>query len=120
MRDISGFVYGSTAWNLDPTNQPTILTTKAYVANFGNENYLPLKGGTISGNLSISGNLIVAGESTISEAEHLKVRDAIIETNSEGNNIPTISGLVIHKNKIDTYIIGYDPTNDSVKLGFGE
>ena len=119
-RNSSGFVYGSTATNLDPTNQPTILTTKAYVANFGNANYLPLTGGTISGNLNISGNLIVAGESIISEAEHLKVKDAIIETNSEGNNIPTISGLVIHKNKTDTYIIGYDPTNDSVKLGFGE
>ena len=123
-RNSSGFVYGSTTTNLEPTNEPTILTTKAYVAayvtKFGNENYLPLIGGTISGNLSITGNLIVAGESTILEAQHLKVKDAIIETNSEGNNIPTISGLAIHKNTIDTYIIGYDPANDSVKLGFGE
>lgn len=119
-RNSSGFVYGSTATNLDPMNEPTILTTKAYVANFGKANYLPLRGGTISGNLSVSGNLIVAGESTILEAEHLKVKDAIIETNSEGNNIPTISGLAIHKNTTDTYIIGYDPANDSVKLGFGK
>ena len=119
-RDSSGFVYGSTATNLDPTNEPTILTTKAYVANFCKANYLPLKGGTISGNLSVSGNLIVAGESTILEAAHLKVEDAVIETNSKKANITTISGLAIHKNTIDTYIIGYDPANDSVKLGFGE
>lgn len=119
-RNSSGFVYGSTATNLDPTNEPTILTTKAYVANFGKANYLPLEGGTISGNLSVSGNLIVAGESTILEAAHLKVEDAVIETNSKKANITTISGLAIHKNTTDTYIIGYDSTNNSVKLGFGE
>lgn len=123
-RNSSGFVYGSTTTNLEPTNEPTILTTKAYVAayvtKFGNENYLPLKGGTISGNLNITGNLIVAGESTILEAAHLKVEDAVIETNSKKANITTISGLAIHKNTTDTYIIGYDPANDSVKLGFGE
>lgn len=119
-RNEHGVVYGSTATNLDPTKDPTVLTTKAYVANFGNANYLPLKGGTISGNLSIGGNLTVAGESTILEAAHLRVEDAVIETNSKGNDILTISGLAIHKNATDTYIIGYDPTNDSVKLGFGE
>lgn len=119
-RNEHGIVYGSTATNLDPTKDPTVLTTKAYVANFGKANYLPLKGGTISGNLSIGGNLTVAGESTILEAAHLRVEDAVIETNSKGNDILTISGLAIHKNATDTYIIGYDPTNDSVKLGFGE
>lgn len=119
-RDQLGAVFGYTTTNLNPKVEPTLLTSKAYVANFGKANYLPLRGGTISGNLSVSGNLIVAGESTILEAAHLKVEDAVIETNSKKANITTISGLAIHKNTTDTYIIGYDPTNDSVKLGFGK
>lgn len=119
-RSSKGFIYGSTATDLNPDNQSTILTTKAYVANFGKANYLPLKGGTISGNLSISGNLTVAGTSTIQEAAHLKVEDAVIETNSKKVDLVSISGLAIHKNAEKTYIIGYDWTNDSVKLGFGK
>lgn len=119
-RDQLGAVFGYTTTNLNPKLEPTLLTSKAYVANFCEANYLPLKGGIITGNLSIGGNLTVAGESTILEAAHLKVEDAVIETNSKKANITTISGLAIHKNTTDTYIIGYDPTNDSVKLGFGE
>lgn len=119
-RNQLGAVFGYTTTNLNPKVEPTLLTSKAYVANFCEANYLPLKGGIITGNLSVGGNLTVTGESTILEAAHLKVEDAVIETNSKKANITTISGLAIHKNTTDTYIIGYDPANDSVKLGFGE
>lgn len=119
-RNSLGFVYGSTATNLDPTNEPTILTTKAYVANFGKANYLPLKGGIISGSLVIQGDLTIAGTVTTEKTETLAVKDSVIVTNADGAVLgATLSGIAIRKDGENTYGIMYDPSNDSVKLGLG-
>lgn len=85
-------------------------------------------GGGISGDVNIGGNvfigkdLTVAGNSTIQEAGHLKIKDAVIITNSDGEKLAVLSGLAIRKGENDegvdeTYGIMYDFASNSVKLG---
>ena len=85
-------------------------------------------GGGISGDVNIGGNvfigkdLTVAGNSTIQEAEHNKIKDAVIITNSDGEKLAVLSGLAIRKGENDdgvdeTYGILYDFASNSVKLG---
>lgn len=85
-------------------------------------------GGGISGDVNIGGNvfigkdLTVAGNSTIQEAGHLKIKDAVIITNSDGKKLAVLSGLAIRKGENDagvdeTYGIMYDFASNSVKLG---
>lgn len=85
-------------------------------------------GGGISGDVNIGGSvyigkdLTVAGNSTIQEAGHLKIKDAVIITNSEGKKLAVLSGLAIRKGENDegvdeTYGIMYDFASNSVKLG---
>lgn len=85
-------------------------------------------GGGISGDVNIGGNvfigkdLTVAGNSTIQEAGHLKIKDAVIITNSDGEKLAVLSGLAIRKGENDdgvdeTYGILYDFASNSVKLG---
>lgn len=85
-------------------------------------------GGGISGDVNIGGNvfigkdLTVAGNSTIQEAGHLKIKDAVIITNSDGEKLSVLSGLAIRKGENDegvdeTYGILYDFASNSVKLG---
>lgn len=76
----------------------------------------------IGGNVSIGGDLYVAGNSSIQEAGHLKTKDAVIITNSEGKKLAVLSGLAIRKGENDagvdeTYGIMYDFASNSVKLG---
>lgn len=85
-------------------------------------------GGGISGDVNIGGSvyigkdLTVAGNSTIQEAGHLKIKDAVIITNSDGEKLAVLSGLAIRKGENDdgvdeTYGIMYDFASNSVKLG---
>lgn len=85
-------------------------------------------GGGISGDVNIGGSvyigkdLTVAGNSTIQEAGHLKIKDAVIITNSDGKKLAVLSGLAIRKGENDsgvdeTYGIMYDFASNSVKLG---
>ena len=85
-------------------------------------------GGEIEGNVNIGGSvyigkdLTVAGNSTIQEAGHLKIKDAVIITNSDGKKLAVLSGLAIRKGENDkgvdeTYGIMYDFASNSVKLG---
>lgn len=76
----------------------------------------------IGGDVSIGGDLYVAGNSSIQEAGHLKIKDAVIITNSEGKKLAVLSGLAIRKGENDagvdeTYGIMYDFASNSVKLG---
>lgn len=76
----------------------------------------------IGGDVSIGGDLYVAGNSSIQEAGHLKIKDAVIITNSDGEKLAVLSGLAIRKGKNEynvdeTYGIMYDPASNSVKLG---
>lgn len=85
-------------------------------------------GGGIVGDVNIGGSvyigkdLTVAGNSTIQEAGHLKIKDAVIITNSDGKKLAVLSGLAIRKGENDTgvdetYGIMYDFASNSVKLG---
>lgn len=85
-------------------------------------------GGGITGDVNIGGSvyigkdLTVAGNSTIQEAGHLKIKDAVIITNSDGKKLAVLSGLAIRKGENDagvdeTYGIMYDFASNSVKLG---
>lgn len=85
-------------------------------------------GGKIAGDVNIGGSvyigkdLTVAGNSTIQEAGHLKIKDAVIITNSDGKKLAVLSGLAIRKGENDagtdeTYGIMYDFASNSVKLG---
>lgn len=85
-------------------------------------------GGGILGDVNIGGSvyigkdLTVAGNSTIQEAGHLKIKDAVIITNSDGEKLAVLSGLAIRKGENDagvdeTYGIMYDFASNSVKLG---
>lgn len=76
----------------------------------------------IGGDVSIGGDLYVAGNSSIQEAGHLKIKDAVIITNSDGKKLAVLSGLAIRKGENDagvdeTYGIMYDFASNSVKLG---
>lgn len=80
-------------------------------------------GGKIDGSVDITGNLTVRGTSTEVDTEHLRVKDAVIETNVDAKtaeDIPDLSGHVIHIGNDAAYGIVYDKDAQSVKLGLVE
>lgn len=77
-------------------------------------------GGAIVGDLKIQGNLTVTGTATYENVQSLKVKDAIIVTNIDGEPLnAALSGLAIKKNSSKVYGLMYDPTDDTVKFGEG-
>lgn len=77
-------------------------------------------GGAIVGDMTIQGNLTVQGTATYENVQSLKVKDAIIVTNIDGEPLnAALSGLAIKKNSSKVYGLMYDPTDDTVKFGEG-
>lgn len=77
-------------------------------------------GGAIVGDVKIQGNLTVTGTATYENVQSLKVKDAIIVTNIDGEPLnAALSGLAIKKNSSKVYGLMYDPTDDTVKFGEG-
>lgn len=77
-------------------------------------------GGAIVGDVKIQGNLAVTGTATYENVQSLKVKDAIIVTNIDGEPLnAALSGLAIKKNSSKVYGLMYDPTDDTVKFGEG-
>lgn len=85
-------------------------------------------GGTITGPVTVTDkldvqSLTVHGTTTTTDATHLSVKDAIIETNvgaETAESIPLLSGYVIHIGNGNAYGIVYDKVAQSVKLGLVE
>lgn len=80
-------------------------------------------GGTIDGSVIITNGLTVRGTNTAVTTEHLRVEDAVIEANvgaKSVNDIPNLSGYVIHIGNGAAYGIVYDKIAKSVKLGLVE
>ena len=80
-------------------------------------------GGTIDGPVIITKGLTVRGTNTAVTTEHLRVEDAVIEANvgaKSVNDIPNLSGYVIHIGNGAAYGIVYDKIAKSVKLGLVE
>lgn len=80
-------------------------------------------GGTIDGPVIITKGLTVRGTNTAVTTEHLLVEDAVIEANAGAksvNDIPNLSGYVIHIGNGAAYGIVYDKIAKSVKLGLVE
>lgn len=80
-------------------------------------------GGEIDGSVDISGNLTVRGKTSTVDTAHLRVKDAVIETNVDAetaDDIPDLSGYVIHIGNGAAYGIVYDKNTQSVKLGLVE
>lgn len=80
-------------------------------------------GGTIDGPVIITKGLTVRGTNTAVTTEHLRVEDAVIEANAGAksvNDIPNLSGYVIHIGNGAAYGIVYDKIAKSVKLGLVE
>ena len=73
----------------------------------------------IDGDLSISGNLYVAGKTHGIEAETLRVRDAVIVANADGEVLAELAGYVIRVGGERAYGIMYNPAEDCVKIGLG-
>lgn len=76
-------------------------------------------GDTITGNLTIQGNLSVSGTTTTVDTETLKVKDNVIVTNSDKNQLIDLSGLAINTDSTNTFGIMYNPTSNTVDLGLG-
>ena len=95
-----------------------MLTNAVITSNLNKK--LDTAGGNISGNLTIQGNLNVLGTTTTEKQQTLEIVDNIIVTNANKVDLQaSLSGLAINKNANDTFLIGYDPATDSVKLGLG-
>lgn len=84
-------------------------------------------GGDITGPVTITDkldvqSLTVHGTTTTVDTDHLSVKDAVIETNVgvTADNIPLLSGYVIHIGNGYAYGIVYDKRAQSVKLGLVE
>lgn len=77
-------------------------------------------GGTVSGNVNIQGNLNVQGDFHKVDTETLRVKDAIIVTNTDGEQLVEKAGIVINIGNNASYGIVYDPTKDAVVLGKGK
>lgn len=73
----------------------------------------------IDGDLSISGNLYVAGKTHGVEAETLRVKDAVIVANADGEVLAELAGYVIRVDGERAYGIMYNPAEDCVKIGLG-
>ncbi len=88
-----------------------------------NKQYVDTKvsksGDTITGNLTIQGNLSVSGTTTTVDTETLKVKDNVIVTNSDKNQLIDLSGLAINTDATNTFGIMYNPTSNTVDLGLG-
>lgn len=76
-------------------------------------------GDTITGNLTIQGNLSVSGTTTTVDTETLKVKDNVIVTNSDKNQLIDLSGLAINTDATNTFGIMYNPNTNTVDLGLG-
>lgn len=100
------------------TESNNLLTNAVITSNLNKK--LDTVGGNISGNLTIQGNLNVLGTTTTEKQQTLEIVDNIIVTNANKVDLQaSLSGLAINKNANDTFLIGYDPATDSVKLGLG-
>ena len=100
------------------TESNNLLTNAVITSNLNKK--LDTAGGNISGNLTIQGNLNVLGTTTTEKQQTLEIVDNIIVTNANKVDLQaSLSGLAINKNANDTFLIGYDPATDSVKLGLG-
>ena len=97
----------------DPINNLDI-ANKGYV-----DTKVSKSGDTITGNLTIQGNLSVSGTTTTVDTETLKVKDNVIVTNSDKNQLIDLSGLAINTDATNTFGIMYNPTSNTVNLGLG-
>jgi hypothetical protein len=83
--NLQGLVYG---FDYSSTFVGNSLVSKTYVDTGTNSiwtefnNYLPLSGGTLTGNLVINGDLMVSGTQTAINTENLYVKDNIITLNA--------------------------------------
>lgn len=90
------------------------------------DNFVSKTGDTITGNLAITGKLQVQGTTETVDAITYKIENNVIEFNpNKIINETWLTGLAINKGldgetDLGTYGIMYDPSTDSVKLGFGQ
>ncbi len=85
------------------------------------ERKLDKAGGFVEGDLTVQGNFTVQGTNFVEDAETYTVKENVIVTNSEGQDIKThLSGLATKKNQSKAYGIMYDPASDGVRIGQGE
>ena len=91
------------------TDPALTLTTKNYV----NTRYLPLSGGTVTGNMIISGNLTVNGTTTTVNSNEVNIGDAIIKLNSDETGTPSQDGgIEIERGTATNALLVWNEAND--------
>lgn len=93
---VYGFDYSSTFVGNSLVNKIYVDTgTTSLWSNFNN--YLPLSGGTLTGNLTVDGDLTVSGTQTVINTENLYVEDNIITLNATYSGPATVdSGIEVN------------------------
>jgi len=84
-------------------------------------NYLPLSGGTIDGNVVVTGNVTIMGTATTIDTETLKVKDNIVTLNSNqtGTTAPLMvdSGIEVLRNSGTTASLIWSETSQRWEAG---
>ena len=124
-------MYGPTGRSETSTVPGHLMTgNPVYPYDATNKNYVDTTfvnkaGDIITGDLTITGNLQIKGISETVDAVTYKVENNLIEFNPDKTyNNTWLTGIAINKGlngetDLGTYGIMYDPSADSVKLGFG-
>lgn len=84
-------------------------------------NSLPLSGGVITGDLTISGNMLVSGTTTSIDTQTLLITDNIITLNSSlSNSSPPsilVSGVEVNRGTQPSYLFVFDEATQYFKVG---
>jgi hypothetical protein len=105
-----GLVYG---FDYSPTFVDNSLITKYFV----DQNYLPLIGGTLSGDLTILGDLFVEGTASYINTENLYVEDNIITLNATYSGPEIDSGIEVNLGNGSYSKMIYDASESNWAIG---
>ena len=114
-----GVVASSTAASALSTANTANTTAQWSSNNFGN--YLPLVGGSVTGDLTVGGSLTVSGPTTTVDTQNVLVKDNLLSINSSlSNGTPPStlqSGIEVYRGSLPKYYFLFDEASSLFKIG---
>ncbi len=103
------------------SNTATLASGVATWSSNNFPNYLPLVGGSLSGNLTVGGNLTVSGTTTTVDTQNILIKDNILSINSSlSNGTPPStlqSGIEVYRGSLAKYYFMFDEASSLFKVG---
>ncbi len=115
----AAFSASNVAFTTSNVAYPT--SNAAFFSSNALQSYLPLAGGSVTGNLTVGGNFTVSGTTTSVDTQTLLIKDNILTINSSlSNAIPPStlqSGIEVRRGTYSNYYFVFDETSQLFKVG---